>query len=132
MRRFFEITGEIVVDAIVGAAHYIGTRIGYVANIVVIVLPYVMYYVGSRRAPDDTWLHIGPEMLVPVAAFAVAYYFKSFANKIGKGSTCPVPSKRFTEVDGDGEVSVSNARLQEMLLYVADVEDWLERKGMLR
>lgn len=47
-------------------------------------------------------------------------------------SSVPVPSKRFTEVDEDGMVSVEQCRLQEMIVYVADVEDYLERFGRLK
>lgn len=41
----------------------------------------------------------------------------------------PVPSKRFTTEYRDGEVTVENSRLQEMIIYVCDVEDWLESSG---
>lgn len=48
------------------------------------------------------------------------------------GQSVPAPVKRFTEVSDDGMVSVDQNRLQELLLYVADVEDSLERSGRLR
>lgn len=41
----------------------------------------------------------------------------------------PVPVKRFTSEFEDGEVSVEKSRLQEMILYVSEVEDWLESSG---
>lgn len=41
----------------------------------------------------------------------------------------PVPVKRFTSEYLDGEVTIENSRLQEMILYVCDVEDWLESSG---
>ena len=41
----------------------------------------------------------------------------------------PVPPKRFTTESKDGEVTVENSRLQEMIIYVCDVEDWLESSG---
>ena len=41
----------------------------------------------------------------------------------------PVPPKRFTTESRDGEVTVENSRLQEMIIYVCDVEDWLESSG---
>lgn len=41
----------------------------------------------------------------------------------------PVPTKRFTTEFRDGEVTVENSRLQEMIIYVCDVEDWLESSG---
>ena len=41
----------------------------------------------------------------------------------------PIPAKRFTSESRDGEVTVENSRLQEMIIYVCDVEDWLESSG---
>ena len=63
--------------------------------------------------------------------FITSNLLRSYANKIGKGTTIPVPDKRFTEVDDYGEVSIPNNRIQELILYLADLEDWLERKGLL-
>ena len=36
-----------------------------------------------------------------------------------------------TDKEEDGLVTVRQDRVQEMILYLADVEDWLERKGMM-
>lgn len=41
----------------------------------------------------------------------------------------PVPAKRFTSEHRDGEITIENGRLQEMIIYVCDVEDWLESSG---
>lgn len=41
----------------------------------------------------------------------------------------PIPAKRFTSESRDGEVTIENSRLQEMIIYVCDVEDWLESSG---
>ena len=41
----------------------------------------------------------------------------------------PIPVKRFTTESRDGEVTIENNRLQEMIIYVCDVEDWLESSG---
>jgi hypothetical protein len=74
----------------------------------------------------------GGEIFIPIVVLAISSFLKSFANKIGKGSTVPIPAKRFTTYDEEsGEVSIEKKRLQEMLLYMADLEDWLSKKGML-
>lgn len=69
--------------------------------------------------------------LVFVALFLYSKVLQAVANATGCGDSFPVPVKRFTTVDEDGVVSVENDRLQEMILYVADVEDYLERKWQL-
>ena len=74
---------------------------------------------------------VGLEILIPIVFIILIFYLKSTANKLGKGTTIPIPDKRFTKIDDDGEVTIENKRIQELILYVADLEDWLERKGLL-
>lgn len=42
----------------------------------------------------------------------------------------PMPSKRFTKDEGDGEVTIEYARLQELILFTYEYENWLEEQGM--
>lgn len=84
-----------------------------------------MYYLGMNQEYDIGWLFI------PIVGFVFIYFTREFANKIGKGTDIPIPSKRFTSVDSDGEVSIENDRLQELILYIGTLEDWMERKNLL-
>ena len=68
------------------------------------------------------WLTV----LVQSVCFITSKYLKY--NKV-KDTGFPVPVKRFTSESGDGEVSIEKNRLQEMILYVSEVEDWLEYSG---
>lgn len=96
-----------------------------------IMLPYIMLFIGQDVYEQRGEKLIGGEVFVPIIVWIVSYYSHSLARTLGKGKNVPVPMKRFTEVDEDGQVSVEQKRLQELLLYVADVEDWLEKKGLL-
>lgn len=90
-----------------------------------------MYFIGQKVCADRGQVTVGSELFIPIVVCVIIYYLRSYANKIGKGTTIPVPEKRFTEVDDYGEVSIPNNRIQELILYLADLEDWLERKGLL-
>jgi hypothetical protein len=91
-----------------------------------------MFYLGMWSFDSRGIYTFGGEIFIPIVALAISSFLKSFANKIGKGSTVPIPAKRFTTYDEEsGEVSIEKKRLQEMLLYMADLEDWLSKKGML-
>lgn len=131
MMRFLQITGEIVSEAIAGVLLFIGNNLRNIANILNIVCPYVMYLLGQYAFGSRGKFNVGAELLIPLVFAVVIYLIRQFANKIGKGTTIPVPQKRFTSVDEDGEVSINQNRLQELILYTADVEDWLERHGLL-
>lgn len=131
MSKIFEIIIEVTADALYNFAQFIKNNLTNFANIMNLILPYVMYFVGQYVIFKRGDISIGWELCIPIAFVVVIYYMKSAANKMGKGITIPIPDKRFTKVDDDGEVSIEHKRVQELLLYTADLEDWLERKGLL-
>lgn len=125
--RLLRIIVEITVDILRNVAYFVKNNLTSFAYVLNLALPYTMYFIG-RNVGDSS---IGAEVCVPLVFIIVIYYLKSTANKLGKGISIPVPTKRFTQVDNDGEVSIEHKRVQELLLYTADLEDWLERKGLL-
>ena len=130
-RSVQEILKSVMVEMFSTFKYVLSTSIFPLAKILVFILPYLMLLVGVTIYKD---LGLGMKvffLILPILISLLSYFFKSFANKIGKGEAPPVPYKRFTSDDGDGEVSVENSRLQELLLFVFDYEEWLERKGLL-
>ena len=131
MKRFLRITLAIIIDVVQAVHYFITNNLRNFAWILNFILPYVMYVIGQKVCEERGRIAFGGELFIPIVFCVVTYYVRSYANKIGKGTTIPVPEKRFTEVDDDGEVSIRNSRIQELILYLADLEDWLERKGLL-
>ena len=129
MAKTFEIIYDITIDALRGIAYFIEKNLVNFANALNLILPYIMYFIGITAGKNN--IYICWELCLPLVFAVVVYYLRSIANRIGKGITVPIPDERFTEVDDDGEVSIKNDRIQELLLYTADLEDWLERKGLL-
>ena len=97
-------------------------------GLVLYFIPYVIiassYLVGCSVVVSMNmfWL----TLLAQSVCFITSKYLKY--NKV-EDTGFPVPSKRFTSESGDGEVSIEKNRLQEMILYVSEVEDWLESSG---
>lgn len=131
MKRFLRITLAIIIDVVQAVDYFITSNLRNFAWLLNFILPYLMYLVGQNICASRGYLAVGGELLIPIIFCVIIYYFRSYANKIGKGTTIPVPDKRFTEIDDDGEVSIRNNRIQELILYLADLEDWFERKGLL-
>lgn len=130
-KNLYETLYDATVDAIVRILVFFTDNLMNIARILNLILPYFMYIIGKALMEKRGDFSIGGEIFIPIAILIIIYYLKSTANKLGKGTTVPVPTKRFTEVSEEGEVSVEHDRLQELLLYTADLEDWLERKGIL-
>ena len=122
---------EITLGLVYAVRYFVQINMRYFATIIAIVLPYAMYVIGQHVALDRGKFAIGSEVFIPVLVTIVVYYLREVANHNNKGTRIPVPRKRFTEVSDDGEVTVERNRLQELLLYVADLEDWLHSRGML-
>lgn len=127
IKMLWEITREIGCSVL----YFIESNLGYVANLVDIGLPYGMYLLGQTMVLERGKFAVGGEIFIPIAVCIVVYYMKEIANRCNKGKRIPIPRERFTEVDEDGEVSIDINRTQELILYVADLEDWLERRGLL-
>lgn len=131
MRKLLRVLIEVTVDALCSFVYFVKNNLTNFANVLNLILPYVMYFVGQYIAFNRGNISVGWEICTPLVFVVIIYYLRSTANKMGKGITIPIPDKRFTKVDDDGEVSIEHKRVQELLLYTADLEDWLERKGLL-
>ena len=129
--KFLKITISIIFDVCYAMGYFIESNLNNFARLLNLALPYLMYLIGQYVYEDRGKFAVGSEIFIPLIFCIIIYYIRSYANKIGKGTTIPVPNERFTEVDDDGEVSIPNNRIQELILYLADLEDWLERKGLL-
>lgn len=121
---------EVVVDAVESLIYFIQNNLNNFANIINMLLPFVMFYVGYNSTHQSVKIVAMLWVLIPVLTGVLVYMLRHCANKIGKGTTMPMPEKRFTSVDDFGEASVDVDRVQELILYVADLEDWIERKHL--
>lgn len=123
--RIFKAFFEIFLDAIYGIGYFIKRNLRTLANIIDIACPYLMYLLGFNSN------ELEKVIFIPVLVIFIVYFLRSLANKLGTGDIVPIPVKRFTIESEDGEVSIENNRIQEMILYLADLEDYLERKGFM-
>lgn len=131
IRGALKSTSSIVYEAIVPALILLKALLGYVGDVVEFLLPYVMLYLGGQLYAARGKQTFGGELFVPIVVFFAIRVIRVCADRANVGRRVPLPKKRFTEVDDDGEVSIENSRIQELLLYVADLEDWFHRKGWL-
>lgn len=131
LKRILKPIGAITYEGLCLIRFAIVSNVYNVAIIVSAASPYIMYVMGQCLALERGSFTVGAELFLPLVIGVLAYYMKSFGNRANKGSSIPRPAGRFTTVDNDGEVTVEQERLQEMILYVADLEDWLEKRGML-
>ena len=100
-----------------------------ISNTILFLSPYGYMYLESMLTHSRGYVAIGGEYLIPVVVASICGMSKGIADKLGKGIDIPVPVQRFTETDSDGEVRIPVERSEELILYMADLEDWLEKNG---
>lgn len=96
-----------------------------------VACPYTMYYLGAmayKEKGEFSWKTIC--LLVPLIFYIVSDLIHRMANKANKGDMVPVPRKRFTEINEDG-YSINQDDLSEIILYLGEVEDYLEKRRLL-
>lgn len=122
---------EVAEEAVHSVVYFVRHNIRHLSTIIELGTPYVMYLLGQNLALERGKFAVGSELLIPVLLWIVASLIEKVANKLNRGPRIPKPVTRFTEVDEDGVVSVEQDRVEEMLIYMADLEDYMERKGWL-
>lgn len=98
---------------------------------ILFVSPFLMLVVGEYVYQERDYWAMGGEVFLAVFLVALGFGLRSYARVSGNVvDDVPVPYRRFTRVDYEsGRVDVDYGRVQEMILYVADLEDWFDRNG---
>lgn len=131
MGRIIKALGDSAIDGFFNVFFFIEDHLKDLALILNMMLPYAMLYIGQDLGIARGKVAFGWELLVPVFIGLLIYLTKGTANRLGKGTTMPIPIKRFTQ-ETDVETFVPTSRTQELILYMADLENWLERNGLLK
>lgn len=100
-------------------------------NALLVFGPFATLFVGEYVYADRGCWAVGSEVVMPLIFVIAGFALKSYARVSRVDlSNIPVPYDRFTNVDYDsGQVDVDYNRIREMILYMADLEDWFDRNG---
>lgn len=120
------------IDFISDIAYFFSRTLYLWISLLELLCPYLMWYITIYCYKERGSFQIGGEVFIPIVYLMFTRILKNFANRRNLGNSIPVPRERFTKELEEGEFSVDENRLQEMILYVADVEDYLERKGLIK
>ena len=93
MKRFLKITLAIVLDVVQAIYYFVTNNLRNFARILNFSLPYIMYIIGQNVSAERGKIAFGGELFIPILFCVVTYYIRSYANKIGKGTTIPVPER---------------------------------------
>lgn len=121
MAKIIKIIWRQTIKSTVG---FLKDNLRNISYMLIVMLPFTMYFIGKYYPNDYLFL------LIPIFILLLCYWLIKISDEIGKGYKIPTPNKRFTTIDEYGEVSIENDRLQELILYIGDLEDWFKRRGI--
>lgn len=108
---------------IVATARHIGR---YASGAVQVLVPTIYLILASGRSLP---VYIG--IIVVVASHILGWLITQMANHYGAGPAIPVPPKQFIISHADGEYSMAEDDIQEAILYLADLENWMRQNGKM-
>lgn len=100
------------------------------AGVMVAICPFLFLWLGIDGMARRGYFAIGGEWFLGLFWVLAIWALRSYARHVNRSSYIPVPLERFTEYDAESNsFSVSQDRLYELVSFMADYEDWLERQG---
>lgn len=118
----------IVNELIYKAKTTLRNNLQFFINLILLIMPFVMFLLGIKINELSVKLFLLIS-LIPIISLIIVYFLKQIIKRIGFSESLPVPKERFTTVYKDGEVCIDVKRLQELTLYMADLEDWFDNNG---
>lgn len=108
--------------------NFIKRNLKALSRVILLPIPLVVFYLGSVL--EFNFLNCLKIIALEAFAILLSWLLSFISLELNGKMNFPESRKRFTKEDEDGEVTIETKRLQEMILWVADVEDWMERKGL--
>ena len=122
---------DTLVSVWAGVKYFFKINLRFIANLIMFANPFVSAWLVYTCYQERGYFAVGGEIFVPMLLFFVSKSFTLAAETVKHGSRLPVPRKRFTERGEDGAVLIDNADLHEMIVYMGELEDWMESVGKL-
>lgn len=109
--------------------YFISINLKYLIKLIDISIPYIYAYISILLYRERNDIIIGYEVLIPIIAYIILSILNNFLNKINRGYDIPLPRERFTTLNDNGNVSVDNSSVNDIILYLYDLEEYFKSKG---
>lgn len=119
----------VMKESITSFQYAVKENLGNIGRFLYLSVPYISI-LCERNGMLSNWFLT---MIIPLVLIYIVYILRT-SHQIYHNRTVdniPLPYKRFTEEQTGGVVTVEEGRLEELLLYVNDLENELERLGKL-
>lgn len=111
------------------SAGFVKRNLDNIGNVILAVCPACFFMLGQYVYSERGYFAMGGEVVIYVFVPVFAFILKALAHEQWKPLYIPVPVERFTHYEGGGEYTIEQARISELILYMAELEDWFEDEG---
>lgn len=120
---------DVIKESVKSVTYKIKSNMGEIGSFSNILIPYVCI-LCERNGILSNWFLL---VVIPLILLYSCYIMKAvdmvFHNRTV--DNIPLPYKRFTTEDNEGTITVEEGRIEELLLYVDELENELERLGKI-
>lgn len=128
--RTFDLLKEMCAEVGYYVSYFLRTNLYAMGAMLELSTPYILWYIVVNEYERRGYFAVGGEVFIPLFFFFVSSVLKRLANKSGKGNEIPVAKKRYTMEQEYGEVTILEEDIQEIILYLNDVENYIEKRGL--
>lgn len=116
---------ETFIELLIAFKYAVIEELGKIAIVIQIVIPIICFYAG---------IEFKTFVFVMVLLTVIVKYIKEVGYKLNSVSErgFPLPGHRFTKMDNNGFIMVKDEDMQEAILYLCDVENYLRNKGLIK
>lgn len=93
-------------------------------------IPYILSFTFCSFGINSITIIVA--MVTPPLIWIATSVINIYFNRNYAGDDLPVPVERFTEYAGEGEIKAKRDRLEEMVMYVFVLEEWLHDNGYFK
>lgn len=132
IKRVVELCLEVLNEAWLFMAYAVKRNIFIFCKMLEFSTPYIMWYLAISMHKERGYFSVGGELFIPPVFFFICGVLNKVSEESGQGYNFPVAKKRFTSEDDFGEVTITENDIPEVILYLNDVENYIEKRGMQR
>ena len=114
-----------MIELLLGFKYGLIEELNKIAMLIQIAIPVYICYIGAD---------LKTALTLSIVFYVLVKYIKEVGyelnNKTERGF--PVPKKRYTEIDRNGFLNVSDDELHEAIQYLYEVEEYINKKGWSR
>lgn len=122
-RVFIEIKSEVIT--------FLWINLHFLPGLLRVVLAYVWLWLVFRTQNSSEILQVGIVVGGPVLTALTGKFAATWVGSLGHGDSVPVARKRFTSYSQSG-VTIRKEDSHEIVTYLFEVENYIDRKGLRR